>query len=479
MFLGLVVRFYNIWRLRKYEALAEVSVRHRQALEHHPSVTARRDAEVPFGIRAIQSGIQVDGVWISGSNTPIQSGFNSRAPSMMLDTDPSNNSHPPERAAAMPSNPRLEIPQPAHRQSTQGRSSTASRDSTAPHGRSSQMERSSNRLSTDYLPRGRPTYQPRRSSGLRYSNIDENSDALDALEGRRNGTIPEAGVSQGMRNFISRIRKDQPGILRRESHELSLMPPNPGYLRMEHSSGNSNSSSSGDEQQRAPRRPPVVRDPSDILYDPASLPRNQLHLIDPDQRSSFDALAHHRRSQGAEEGHLLPRIRLSHTAGGLVPSTPAEHRYVFEEPRAVEHSSDPFVTPLGTPMGSPIRSVVEPPSFASFVNSTPLPDHHTETLDDSEETSPSSQESAPPLQHSDGNRQLRQSHVVRKVNPGFEIVHPGSFNHAQRNYAGDWNRDLEKGNDRDLNTTGLKRGSKRLQRKRADSKESRFTEQVN
>lgn len=38
--------------------------------------------EIPFGIRAIESGIEVDGVWISRSNTPAPSARNSSANSI-------------------------------------------------------------------------------------------------------------------------------------------------------------------------------------------------------------------------------------------------------------------------------------------------------------------------------------------------------------------------------------------------------------
>ena len=471
------VRFYNHWKLRKYEALQQVSTLHRQALEDQPGVKAR-EAEIPFGIRAIQSGIQVDGVWISGSNTPTQSAPNSRTPSVILDTNSSNQSHSPERAAATPSNPRLEVPQPAHRQSSQGQPSTVSRDPTIPNGRSLQMERPPTRLSADYVGRGRPSYQPHRASGLRYSNINENSDALDALEGRRIRTIAGADMSQGMPNFIHRIREKQPGPIRPESHELVLMPPKPGYLMKGHSSGSSNTSSSGDEQQRAPRRPHMVRGSSDVHYDHVDPSRNNQYRLDADQRGSFDALAHHRRSQGAEEGQLFPRARLGHRAGDPTPTAPAEQRYGVGASHPSEKASDPFVTPLGTPLGSPMRSGEEPPSFESFVNSNPPPENHIATYNDLERVSSSSREISPPLQHSDGNRQPRNPQIARKVNSGFEILHPGSFSQPQNSYAGDWNRDLEMGNGEDPYAAKAESGPKKLQRKRADSKESRFKEQV-
>ncbi|EKD15826.1 uncharacterized protein L3040_003319 [Drepanopeziza brunnea f. sp. 'multigermtubi'] len=39
-------------------------------------VESRRSHDIPFGIRAIQSGIQVDGIWISQANTPMPSVLN-------------------------------------------------------------------------------------------------------------------------------------------------------------------------------------------------------------------------------------------------------------------------------------------------------------------------------------------------------------------------------------------------------------------
>jgi hypothetical protein len=48
-------------------------------LEAQPvtAVSVETKDETPFGIRAIQSGIEVDGVWISRTNTPVGSSRNS------------------------------------------------------------------------------------------------------------------------------------------------------------------------------------------------------------------------------------------------------------------------------------------------------------------------------------------------------------------------------------------------------------------
>jgi hypothetical protein len=48
-------------------------------LEAQPvtAVSVETKDEIPFGIRAIQSGIEIDGVWISKTNTPAGSSRNS------------------------------------------------------------------------------------------------------------------------------------------------------------------------------------------------------------------------------------------------------------------------------------------------------------------------------------------------------------------------------------------------------------------
>ena len=250
---------YNHWRLRKYTKLAAVKAQHRQAIEQRPSVRARKGREVPFGVRAIESGIEVDGVWISRSNTPGQSTTGSPAPSIMLETSAMKHSQSPERASALPKQQALEVPQPAHGHSTssQSRHSTPSQHSGPFQDRlaeSEQLPRSS--TTSDYMPRARPTYQPKRSSGLRFSNSHDNSSALAALEGRRMASTPEVPGSE-------------------DSH----------------------SSSNSSEENYVPRRSDIKRDSSDILFDrsylPSGMPRNP-------NSDYLNALASHHRSHAAE-----------------------------------------------------------------------------------------------------------------------------------------------------------------------------------
>lgn len=64
---------FRLWRtnraLRQLEVIDEEK-RNRLSMLSHCGVDARRPPEIPFGIRAIQNGIEVEGIWISRPNTP-------------------------------------------------------------------------------------------------------------------------------------------------------------------------------------------------------------------------------------------------------------------------------------------------------------------------------------------------------------------------------------------------------------------------
>ena len=168
-------------------------------MQHTESVRQGRAREVPFGIRAIESGIEVDGVWISRSNTPGQSAPGSPA----LSVSSQQNATLSGRPNSTSNIPRLEMPQPAHHETLSpgpARSSTSSRTLSASFDRAVSAEIIPSRASSsEFSARGRPTYQPRRSSHLRYSNshVLDNSEALAALEGRQLSITPEGSHSIG------------------------------------------------------------------------------------------------------------------------------------------------------------------------------------------------------------------------------------------------------------------------------------------
>ncbi|KAI9800061.1 MAG: hypothetical protein M1825_004243 [Sarcosagium campestre] len=124
---GILKLVWNHWRIRKYTALAEAKKTHLQEMRRSRHVIQLRGEEVPFGVRAIESGIEVDGVWISRSNSPAPTRPDSPAQDINNDTTPRNFlptlsggltpfavDLPQSRGSAAASVSRLSIPQAVH-----------------------------------------------------------------------------------------------------------------------------------------------------------------------------------------------------------------------------------------------------------------------------------------------------------------------------------------------------------------------------
>jgi len=68
IFIGLVKLRIDTYRIAKYTKIEKGKQTQTPEMLEAQRVETRDD--VPFGIRAIESGIEIDGVWISRSNTP-------------------------------------------------------------------------------------------------------------------------------------------------------------------------------------------------------------------------------------------------------------------------------------------------------------------------------------------------------------------------------------------------------------------------
>ena len=196
---------YNNWRLRKYTAIAATRATLNQQMQHTPSVRRRQGQEIPFGVRALERGIEVDGVWISRSNTPANSVPGS--PEIFANAKAAHRDLSPDRTSSPSTMSRIEMPQPIHPHpavmmpsGSNNRKRNPSSDPRVP-GRTHKPPPTS-----DHQRRGQATYRPRRSSKLRYSDsIDpEDPEALAALEGNpsaddRNGKRPEGSYTVPLR----------------------------------------------------------------------------------------------------------------------------------------------------------------------------------------------------------------------------------------------------------------------------------------
>ncbi|KAI4142203.1 MAG: hypothetical protein L6R39_005046 [Caloplaca ligustica] len=338
------------WKLRKYTALAKTKAAQKEeAIQRAPSAARRKkDNEVPFGVRAIESGIEVDGVWISRSNTPA----NSTPGSPALSANKGSAAQAPaaaqayaspDRASTASNMSRLEIPQAAHghpRLGPRSSTSTHTRGSSNPFERSVSSEQLPSRPAssyTEFAPRSRPSYQPRRASALRYSTIDTSAEALASLEGKILASKTGSKSSQESSEYESPTQRGSDDSW-------------PGSSRETHRS--------------------YTRHSSNALLQPVPVKASTTRYND----SNLDSLADHRKSHAAETGQLFPRVRVNDGAGEWTGvQQPAEHRDFLRDRSVSPMSSrtDPFASPRSTPLMTPTP---EPsrgaPSFEEFVRST-------------------------------------------------------------------------------------------------------------
>ncbi|KAF2204614.1 hypothetical protein GQ43DRAFT_460599 [Delitschia confertaspora ATCC 74209] len=142
---GLIKLKYDHYKIRKYTQVEKMKQNDpTPEMLEAAREEERKDDEVPFGIRAIESGIEVEGVWISRSNTPVGSSASSINDGSFRIPRSLNNSH-------------VELPRPAYASSSRDSSRTPN---------SFDRAVSAERLPSDYS-----------------NSLSRNSTALHALEG--------------------------------------------------------------------------------------------------------------------------------------------------------------------------------------------------------------------------------------------------------------------------------------------------------
>ena len=415
-------------------------------MEHRASVKARKAKEVhiPFGVRAIESGIEVDGVWVSRSNTP----DTVRQGSPSSSTFDMSKAHGSSDRLSTHSVPKLEMPQP-----TRGRARLA-----MPTDSSHDQSRAS--TSPEAGPRGRPPYQPKRSSALRYSN---SQDAVDMATVSTFQYGRPANAYPG--TYSSRVSPHS--SIKRLSQDIA------SYDKTSPTASSKSSEGSGKDEavinvdnQR--------QSAADILFDPAYLPPGRPRTQQVPRPSALDSLPSNHRPEPSETNHLLPHAGLSDVGMDWTPTQPdmetshiLQRQFSWEHEPETELMSDPFKTPVGSPLRG---SVADGQQFTSLytpdLSSTPVSEQRIEYLGD---------EALPTEKHQDQAEREgyshRRSQVVRKVNSGFEILRPGTLDQQRRSTdTADAQWDEE---------AGQKRQSRKLQRKRASSgRSSIFQEQI-
>lgn len=146
-----------------------------------------------------------------------------------------------------------------------------------------------------------------------------------------------------------------------------------------------------------------------------------------------DPLAANTESYMDGQGRLVVRKRDSRMARVYAPvEDPIAKRLNSQTPEA----SDPFSTPRGSPKDEHI---------AILMDDAPI-NRHTQMMNNNEIAY--TQGHAEPLQPFDPNKRVRYPDVVRKVNPGFEILGPGTLDAPHKsNDITEWRKDSESDNN--------------------------------
>ncbi|KAK3113628.1 hypothetical protein LTR53_008896 [Teratosphaeriaceae sp. CCFEE 6253] len=424
---GALKLLYTHWRLRKYTVVAEKE-RKEQTLQRQMSQRRRHD-EIPFGIRALESGIETEGVWVSRPNTPEQHSRGSSVGSLSL-----KQYRPGSEGADVE---KQMLPGAVRRAGSVSLALSSNPPDLGFDGRRP-ADQSRYRTSRDSSPDAAITKPPRARhpplSYAKYSNTpyahrySSTQTSLESLQAAQQASME---------------------AIRRASTSIHL----------DSRSNSEDSSHSGNDAE------PISAAAPRLLSQAVPRPRQQ--SVD------FELMQTHRLSQAAEMGQLTPRVRrpgqsrdssvasipasIEHvdyfarrsrvagqlSSGGSSPTNPFSTPKIDALPAAVRRSSMPDVTPFaqfcqtapqasrpvsqGT-VSSSRRSTEAPevytPIFSSVVGlqyglaSTPTP--ASLPAGNGKQKQSQSEPKRSPFEK-------RPSAVVRGHGTGFEILKPGSF----------------------------------------------------
>lgn len=427
IFLGLLKLWYDRSKIRKYTKVEKgKQAATPEMLEAQPVQQVQAEEmkrEIPFGVRAIESGIEVDGVWISRSNTPVGS---SRA-SIMSETRLPHNFN----------NSGLELPQMSYASSRGSSAAPSSFDRAV----------SAERLPTNDSRSGSPpnqVYQTRPGPSSPVYGQSRNSTAMQNLE--RSG------------------------------------PPSPRNAQFGESSGSSKKSS-----RRTSDESDYMAIGQDVrAYETAYMrPASGLSPVDP--RTDLDLLQSHRMSHVAETGQLTPRVRRPGNSGewaSVADNQVATHNGVnYFMP---QKTPSPPLPPIADPQeeeaagyaSSHIAAAQQQDHQPSQISQgVPLQESYAPNApyypDTYQVRGPQHQlsyDEVPYEVQTMQNAQRPESEVLRSVNSGFQVLKPGTF--APPPAA---EMEMTDRHERRQST------GRKLQKKRRSSGESRrsaFTEQV-
>lgn len=194
---------YDHQKIRKFSKIESQKLVEQATVEEIRPRRGRHD--VPFGVRAIESGVEVEGVWISRNNSPASSAppSPSRSPNRSMDKGKTA-----MRSSDIPS---LLMPEPAHPYpESRSRSATGSTGSFERAVSAERLHSGNSSPEAHPVPEPRtprPSYKPRQPSALRYSTAD---DLEAAANGHSKNIVSSSGIvltqpSQSVLNELIRF----------------------------------------------------------------------------------------------------------------------------------------------------------------------------------------------------------------------------------------------------------------------------------
>jgi len=428
IFLGALKLWYDRSRIRKYSKVDKgKEAATPEMLEAQPVQQVQAEEmkdDIPFGVRAIESGIEVDGVWISRSNTPVGS---SRA-SIISEN----------RLPRSFNNSALELPQMSY---------ASSRGSSA--APASSFDRA---VSAERLP----------------SNDSRSGSPPQAYQNRYAQGSPIYGQPNVARNSTAQYSAERSG------------PPSPRNVF-----GDSNGSSKKSSRRTSDESDYMAVGQDVRAYENAYMrPASGASPIDP--RTDLDLLQSHRMSHVAETGQLTPRVRRPGNSGewaSVADNQVATHNGVsyFMPHKTPSPPLPPIADPQEEASGHASSHAPASQAQDNYQTQTnqgvPLQESYAPNApyypDTYQVRGPQHQlsyDEVPYEVQTMQNHQRSDSQVLRSVNSGFQVLKPGTF-------APPTPEEME------MSARNERRQSqaKKLQKKRRSSGSSRksaFTEQV-
>ena len=397
-----------------------------------------RADEVPFGIRALERGVEVEGVWVSRGNTPEPSIHNESRASSIWDFMPKKATVHDIEKQENAQQERDNLHTLKHGHANSNSTISIARPASATFSRP---------VSAEALSKGTPhesTSKPNLTKPVR-SKHPPPSFAKYSGNPSLHRQSSAVGTFEGIEAVYRASTYLNPDARHGESSSESYT---------QSSSGDS-SSDSGPISSAAPK-----------LLTQKSQARPRHHSVD------FELLNSHRKSQAAETGQLTPKTRKptssvdlpGYTGNGIASSSSKDLGYfglnagaktasmppsprdnpsppkVDALPAAVRRSSIPDVTPFAqfvqtapamprpASLPSAIVEVKKEPEAALSQHSVPLPPIALPTLTPTAATknSPTEQAAAGAVRPS-FEKERRGSQVIRGYGSGFEILRPGSL----------------------------------------------------